>query len=224
MIKKLKLLQIEFSGELKRYELPAFRAAIAQKAGHEHILFHNHTQNGLRNKYPLIQYKQIYGKPAILCIEEGVDEIHHFFKQTSWEIKIGEEVKKLSIENMNINQFTMQVWDKLFSYSIINWLALNSKNYSEYQKLIGIADQLAFLENLLISNILSFAKGINWTIEKTIEVKITEQTRTKQLKYKGVSLSAFDLKFSTNVFLPNYIGLGKGASHGFGTVKQINKK
>ncbi len=223
MIKKLKLLQIEFSGELKRYELPAFRAAIAKKAGHEHILFHNHTQNGLRNKYPLIQYKQIYGKPAILCIEEGVDEIHHFFKQTSWEIKIGEQTQKLSIKNLNVNQFTMQVWDKLFSYSIINWLALNSKNYVEYQKLIGISDQLSFLENLLTSNILSFAKGISWTIEKNIEVKITEQTRTKQLKHKGVNLSAFDLKFSTNVFLPNYIGLGKGASFGFGTIKQIRK-
>jgi CRISPR/Cas system endoribonuclease Cas6 (RAMP superfamily) len=33
-------------------------------------------------------------------------------------------------------------------------------------------------------------------------------------------MMAFDILFKTNVSLPNYIGLGKGASTGFGMVVQ----
>jgi len=35
---------------------------------------------------------------------------------------------------------------------------------------------------------------------------------------------AFNIEFKTNVFLPNFIGLGKGVSIGFGTIKQIYQK
>ena len=43
--------------------------------------------------------------------------------------------------------------------------------------------------------------------------------KAKNIKYKNTHLLAFNLDFSTNVFLPNYIGLGKGASHGYGMVR-----
>ncbi len=224
MIKRLKILQVEFSPEIARSEIPAFRAAVAGKAGHEHVLFHNHTADGLRHSYPLIQYKTIYGKPAVVCIEEGVDEIHHFFKQANWNVNLNGHQIELKIEKLNVNQYTLQVWDSLFTYSIINWLALNRKNYTEYQELTDLGAQLEFLERMLTANIISFAKGVNWTITKKIHLRIIEQTARKIMTHKGVRLSAFDLRFTTNVFLPNYIGIGKGASHGFGTVKQIRKK
>jgi hypothetical protein len=224
MIKKVRLLQIQFSSEIKRYELPAFRAAIAEKAGKEHVLFHNHTETGFRQKYPLIQYKSINGKPAIICLEEAVEEIHHFFKQQDWSIKIGTETREMKIDGLNLNQFTMQVWDKKFKYSIINWLALNQENFKKYQELTGVVEKNQFLEQKLTGNILSFAKGIEWTIEKQIELKITENTGSKILPHKGVKLMAFNLEFETNVFLPNFLGLGKGAGFGFGTVKQMMDK
>ncbi len=225
MIKKIRILQVEFDTELKRYELPAFRAAIADKAGHEHVLFHNHiNDNELRHRYPLIQYKSIAGNACVTCIEEGVDDIHHFFSKPEWTVRIGEEEKHLKIQKLQVNQFVMQVWDKHFRYNLKNWLALNSENFKRYQELPGIIERVQLLEQLLTANILSFAKGIGWTVEKNIELKITHVEREKIERHKGVKLSAFDLDFSTNVFIPNYIGLGKGAGFGFGTVKQIRIK
>jgi hypothetical protein len=44
---------------------------------------------------------------------------------------------------------------------------------------------------------------------------------TGMMKYKGISFAAFDVLFKTNVSLPNYTGLGKGVSHGFGTVVRM---
>ena len=221
-MKKIRILQVSFDTEIKAYEIPAFRGAVIEKAGKEHILFHNHTENGFRYKYPLIQYKRIAGKPAVICIEKGVDEIHHFFENKDWSVQISGEKKELKIKRLNVNQFTMQVWDKRFNYSLINWLALNSLNYKKYQELEGLIEKTQFLENLLTANILSFAKGIDWTIEKDISVKIKDVTGTRILPYKKQKMQVYDIEFSINIFLPNFIGLGKGVSVGFGSVKQYS--
>jgi hypothetical protein len=79
------------------------------------------------------------------------------------------------------------------------------------------------LENILKANIISFAKGVKWDIDKTISLRVDELIRTKIVPYKQQKLIAFDLKFRSNVFLPDHIGLGKGVSLGFGTVSQIKK-
>jgi len=82
-------------------------------------------------------------------------------------------------------------------------------------------EQLEFLEKILIGNILSFAKGIDWNIEKQIKLKIPKILRTNLLTIKDVKREAYTLNFTTNVFLPNHIGLGKNASMGFGVVRIV---
>ena len=42
--------------------------------------------------------------------------------------------------------------------------------------------------------------------------------------FKRQKLMAFNVEFSTNAFLPSFIGLGKGVSHGFGIVFQNKQK
>lgn len=223
-MKKIRILNIRFNGKLQRHELPQFRGAVAQKAGREHVLFHNHKGEKLRHRYPLIQYKIHSGRPAVSCIEQGVDEIHHFFSQPDWTVRIGQRTQELSIEKLHVNQITLQVWDKQFRYTLINWLALNPANFKKYNEIKNEQEQKQFLAKLLTGNILSFAKGVDWHIDKQVETKIEQITRRKILRHKGVKLTAFDLDFSSNVFLPDFIGLGKGASHGFGTIKQYKVK
>lgn len=59
-MKKIRTLTIIFEGEIKSYEIPAFRGAVIDKVGQENIIFHNHlNDNEFIYKYPLIQYKQI---------------------------------------------------------------------------------------------------------------------------------------------------------------------
>ena len=89
----------------------------------------------------------------------------------------------------------------------------------------GIAEKITLLEKILTANILSFAKGIGVHIENNIECKITSISEPYFPTYKQTKLTAFDVEFKTNVFLPNYIGLGKSSSVGFGilTSKKDNK-
>jgi CRISPR/Cas system endoribonuclease Cas6 (RAMP superfamily) len=118
----------------------------------------------------------------------------------------------------------MQVWDKSFNYFMYDWLPLNQRNYQLFKSFDSEIEQKEFLEKILRGNILSFAKGINWTVENEIKVRINEIIRKKIIKVKGVPRETFTLTFSSNVFLPNHIGLGKNASMGFGVIQEIKNR
>lgn len=224
-MKKLRALTVVFDNELQPWEVPAFRGAVIAKVGLENLLFHQHLPDGgFINKYPLIQYKNIRHSPAIFCVEAGVDEIHKLFGQKNWEIRVGENNIVLKVDQLDLKTLTLNVWDKRFSYTISKWQALNSDNYKRYKELEGLADRLNFLEGILKANILSFAKAIEWNIEKPIDLKIKNITSEKIAKHKDIKVQVFDIEFGCNVFLPNYIGLGKGAALGFGVVREFKPK
>lgn len=224
-MKRLRTLLIRFENNLPAWQTPAFRGAVIEKVGKEHILFHQHVgDDAYLYRYPLIQYKSIHHKPAILCLGDGVDEIHKLFHKKSWTIYVKDEKYDLVIDKLSLGNITMNVWNNTYAYTISRWLALNEKNYETYKTLSSEIDRLAMLEKVLVGNILSFAKGIDWHVEQEIKVRIHELKATKKLKYKDAHLMGFDASFSTNVYLPEYIGLGKGASHGFGVVRKIKEK
>ncbi len=224
MHKQIRILTIVFEPEIRGGEVKKFRGAIIDKVGRDCVLFHNHLDDGGFNQhYPLIQYKRIRRHATIVCIEEGVDEIYRLFNQPDWKIRIGDEEKELKIKQLKINKYTMNVWDKHFNYRIFNWLALNSKNYEEFNKAESLADRIRLLERILTAHILFFARGVDWTVpeDKIVEVNIKEIVSKKVVRFKDNLLTAFDIDFSTNVFLPENISLGKAASHGFGMVRRL---
>jgi hypothetical protein len=223
-MKKIRYLDISFEYEIKPYELKLLRGAIVAMAGIEHILFHNHKGNDLIYSYPLIQYKTIFNKPHIICIDQGVDEIHHFFEKKQEGVFLGERAYELKVANINLNQFTMQIWDKAFHYRLFNWLPLNQKNYDLYHSYEDEQKKKNLLQKTLTGNILSMGKGIGWEIDKPIITQITDIEDVKMIKVKSVKREAFTISFKSNVFLPNHIGLGKNASLGFGIVNENRKR
>jgi len=219
-MKKLKILIVVFETEFQTWEIPALRGAIVDKVGRSNTLFHNHLNEGFLYKYPLIQYKAINKRPAIVCLDLGVDEIHKYFEQKDWSVLIGHKQLEMKIHSLNLNQFSMQVWSHKFIYSIHNWLALNQENIKKYNALESLSQKLAMLEKIMIANIISFAKGIKWDIDKTIELNIRNIVDVHPVSFKGQKILSFNLAFSTNVYLPDYIGLGKSASLGYGVIKE----
>lgn len=221
-LKQLRTLLVTFNNSIGSNQISAFRGAVVRKVGKENSLFHNHlNEEQLAYRYPLIQYKRLFDQPAIFCVAAGVDEIHRLFEKKDWTIQLADQKINLEVDRLDLKSSKLNVWDKLFPYRISNWLALNHQNYQKYTQLNGLKEKIAFLERLLTGNILSFAKGIDWQIEKPIKVEIRDLKGQKMVKYKGTPLMAFDVDFNCNVFLPNYLGLGKSASHGFGVVRQI---
>ena len=222
-MKKIKYLHISFKTELKNYELPAFRGAVIAQAGEENTLFHNHVDEGFRYQYPLIQYKVRHGQAGIVCLQDGTEEIYHFFQSRNTLLHIGERAVQAEIDTLTLKEFPLQIWDTQFPYYINRWLALDQNSYKLYHALESETEQLDFLARILRGNILSMAKGLDWFIEQEVKVDIQRIERVNLVKYKGIKFQAFDVRFDSNVSLPEAIGLGKGAALGFGNVAVLRK-
>ncbi len=221
-MKKLRLLHVVFNTRIEAYEIPAFRAAIVEKVGADHIFFHNHLgDNKFIYKYPLIQYMRVGRKPSILCLEQGVDEIYHFFNNKDWNLTMAGRELNMKLSSLNMKEYTLRVTSDKLNYRISNWLALNHENYAAFNTMDSLAEKISRLEAILTANILTFGEGVEWDIAEPFEVKLKSLSAPKLLGFKGVKLTGFDAEFSANIFLPNYLGLGKGVSHGFGSIKQL---
>lgn len=218
---KIPILVIRFANEITAAELPFFRGAIISKVPAALTLFHNHIDTGFRYSYPLIQYKRIDGKAAIVCIGEGTEAIGNFFASADFNLQIGNRQVTFHIENMQASQWLLQPWEDTFTYTITRWLPFNSENYAKYKQLNGMVERVQMLEQLLVGNILSMCTGLGVHIESAITCQVQDISREYICEYKGVKMQALNLTFRTNVYLHNFIALGKGVSQGFGIVKQI---
>lgn len=224
--KKIRVLVITFYNQIAHYEVPAFRGGIIKLIESGNVLFHNHLDDGsFLYRYPLIQYKRIKGKAAIVCVGDGADAIGEFFSSCNYEINIGDKIISLKVESVRPETMLIQRWNDTFTYSIRKYLPLNQTNYEKYVGTDSLVEQYSIIERCLLGNILSFAKNMEIRFEDVITAKIVELTEEPRLyKYKGVDMMGFDLKFTSNVSLPDFIGLGRGVSAGFGMITRIKTK
>ena len=103
---------------------------------------------------------------------------------------------------------------------ITPWLGLNQKNYQKYTNSTSWKDKKEILNKILVGNLLSMSKGLGIIVNKRLYVKT--HFDEKIVTYKGVKMNAFTGEFKVHYDIPDYFGLGKGVSQGFGCIKQIN--
>jgi hypothetical protein len=109
-------------------------------------------------------------------------------------------------------------------YSFITpWLALNEKNYEQYQKLGTWAKKKELLEKILIGNIISMSKSLGYTVPEPIKADI-KHLKEVQTRLKGTPMLGFLGTFSVNFEIPDYWGIGKSVSRGFGTVIKTDNR
>ena len=218
----LRTMTIVLNTPLKQSEIRKFRGAVIHTAGTENRLFHNHRDEGYNYRYPLVQYRIIGGKAAIVCINEGIEQMQALFARgfIGNELTIGNENKGVvMIESIKQKEFSPQVLETPIKYRISRWLPLNQQNYTEWKQIKNAEDKISKLNAILIGNIISFAKGVGWQIDDKIECAIdADSVITRQARYKDQTLISFSLDFTLNVFLPIGLGLGKGVSSNFGVL------
>jgi hypothetical protein len=119
--------------------------------------------------------------------------------------------KNITNANIEINDF-----DKLKEYKFSTlWMALNQQNHKKY-KIISEDEREQFLNTTLQNNILSFYKGVGIFITEKIMVK--GKFYEKSTKFKDKDMLAFTGSFITNAVMPDFIGIGKSVSRGFGSI------
>ena len=223
-MKTIKTAHLIFDGAIHLDELRAFRSAINLVNEKKDVLLHHHLSDGkLLYRYPLIQFKQIGSKPAIFTLNEGTESLTQIITAKEVTLNIKGKVFPLNVLKIHFEQVNLCFTEGLIPYKITHWIALNEKNYQVYQKSQNLKQQIELLERLLTAHIIAFAEGISWSLDKRIELNITKIQKQSWLTLKRTKLLAFDVHFLANLLLPNYVGLGKSCSVGFGMVECLPK-
>lgn len=187
------------------------------------ILAHHHLSDEeatsaakLLYRYPLVQYKAFQGELVVIGIEEGVEVVSHFahFESILFD---SEEVVVLEAHFQHYDEEFGVSYQQIKYQFLTPWLALNEENVKAYYR-NSFKKKQELLSRILIGNVLSMAKGLNHTVKNRIHaiVKVKEcRCRLKQNPMIG-----FVGDFIVNFRLPDYIGLGKSVSRGFGTIKR----
>lgn len=185
----------------------------------EYLLLHNHiNDNKYVFNYPFIQYKIINGEVIILGIDEGGEILKKIspklnYLNTGKEYKITE--KTLTEKEVDIKPSSEEKHYKF----ITPWIGLNTKNYPKYMNLKTWKEKKELINKILVGNILSMSKGLGIIVNKRLYAKT--HFEEKIVDYKSVKMNAFTGEFKIHYDIPDYFGLGKGVSQGFGCVKQI---
>jgi len=184
-------------------------------------LLHHHLNNpnkkGLVYTYPKVQYKIIDGTPMILGIGEAKEIVKTISNIDYLNLK-GEKYlltdKKLIEQDVTFGVSKDMRFYRLFT----PWLALDEESYKRYRGK-NVGEKKKQLESILVGNIISMAKGLGYVIMDNLTVTIDVQEVKTSLK--GTPMLGFLGTFSVNFEIPDYWGIGKSVSRGFGTVKRI---
>ncbi len=192
------------------------RGYFARVFGSESDLFHNHDGSGRSiYRYPHIQYKIIQGSPTVIGIADGALLLRERFTRVD-RLEIGSKTFSVEAKNLSNQQHDFSWSSCELSYHFTSpWLALNQENYRLYRAL-DFVQKRKRLEQILIGNIISVAKSVQFQISGPLKV-IVNVTEVP-VSFKGRKMIGFKGTFSTNIALPNLIGLGKSVSRGFGTI------
>ncbi len=220
----INVLTIIFNNELKPYEVPLFRGAVINALNEKDVLFHNHEGDTFRYNYPLIQYKAIGGKAAMVCVGEGTSAVGEFFASGNFDVTMGDRSETLQLLRAEPRRCNVQVWEQMFRYRLRRWLPLNSENYKKYNDTESLAERCLLLEGILKGNILSMGKGLGIDFDRPVKCSITNVAEPYLITVKDVKLMCFNIEFSCNVSLPAHIGLGKHASLNCGTVSTVRER
>jgi len=205
---------------LKKSQTPFLRGYILNKFGKEdYVELHNHSGNGFVYTYPKIQYKVIGGDAVLVGIREGINILGEIILNIR-ELNLKGEVYKVVNGYARVKFEEFGVADDMIKYKFISpWIALNERNYLKFKELDGNGRK-ELLERILIGNILSMSKYLDYTVDKKLEVEILE-FNDFVVKYKGNKFIGFWGEFLVNFNIPNYLGIGRKVSKGFGSVVRI---
>ena len=186
-----------------------------------YTLLHHPVEDGYLCTYPKIQYKIIEGTPFMIGIDEGAKVL----KEISADIKkleLGSSIYKVSSKQINEQEAEIVPQRVMYNYRFLTpWFALNQKNYSKFMEMKDRREKKLFLNNILVGNLLSMCKGLGIIVNTRLNVR--SYLDEEKIEFKGIPFTGFTGEFTVNFRIPDFFGIGKNVSHGFGTIRRIKE-
>jgi hypothetical protein len=178
--------------------------------------FHNEAGQPVFD-YPRVQFKLIDKTAILLGIAEGAE----FLKRLRPELEAtnlgGEQCEVLDVD-WETQDAEIAVTPEPVEYRFLTpWLGLNQKNFRAYVGSRNQGFRKDELSRILVGNCLGLLKSLGIEFREWIEAQGRQLTSMKT-SFRGSSAIGFVGKFQINLQLPDYVGLGRLTTHGFGTI------
>lgn len=186
-------------------------------------LLHNHFETGETiYRYPMVQYKVINQIPTLIGLGEGAVLLVGLFGEVR-EMQIDDRIYPIHQKDLQLQYVHVRTIPNNIRYCFKTlWMALSQKNYAAYQQLTTPEQQTEFLTTQLRNNIVSFCKGIGYTLTEPVVVSHV-QFNPHLTHFKNQPMLAFAGSFNVNIVLPKWAGLGKSVARGFGAVEIVRE-
>ncbi|WP_238380851.1 CRISPR-associated endonuclease Cas6 [Methanolobus vulcani] len=185
----------------------------------EYNLLHQHNTDKFIYQYPMVQYKMIGQTPTVIGINDGAEVLKEIYDEYD-KINLNGNEYEIVERGISYKKEEFGISEKLIKYDFVTpWFALNQENHRKY--ISSDKEQQANLLNRnLTGNMLSMSKSLNYQVPERI--KCHTELKARRSSLKGNEILAFKGSFVTNFQIPDYLGLGKSVSRGFGTVKKCS--
>ncbi len=186
----------------------------------EYTELHQHDADKFIYRYPVVQYKMIDNTPMVIGINEGAEVLKQIYDDYQ-EIRLGTNTYQIVERGITIRDEEFGISEKIRTYEFVTpWLALNQENYHRFYTLKGKEERDEFVRKILIGNIISMSKSLKYDVPA--QIKCDTNLRFRKDRLKDVSVMTFTGTFHANFLIPDYLGVGKSVSRGFGAVKQLS--
>lgn len=189
---------------------------------YHHPFFHHHTPNGRSIvRGAKIQFKLINQELCLLGVgEEGVAFMQSFQWPEEIKIRLGSTMHTvlMTYKSLKTDLAQFSSVSPLIYRTISPYLPLNQQAYSQFKGMPESAQRL-FIEKRLADHILSAAKWCGIWVRHQITTNLIQMRLFRPIKVKeSLTFVGMNIMFETNTEIPNFMGIGRFVSRGYGTV------
>jgi hypothetical protein len=197
---------------------PALREFFATKFA-EYSELHRQEAGSFIHRYPVVQCKMIRNFPTVIGINEGAVFLKELAEE-SREISLGPDTYRVAEHDISIRDEEFGISESIHSYEFATpWLALTQENYKRFYKLTGKPARDEFVQKIFVDTLHSLSKSLGYEVPAPIICDTNLHFQKDRLN--GVSVMTFTGKFKVNFQIPEYLGIGKSVSQGYGAVRRI---
>ncbi len=184
-------------------------------------LLHHHKVDGASDySLPTVRYLVVDNLPLLVGLGEGRETVISVAGNIE-QLVVGRKRYTVVGHDFIEDGVYLGMTPELTTYKTLTpWLALNQKNVKKFNQLKTDHEKRRLLERILTGNILSLAKGLGFHVNAGIAVKIISFSWRKI--HTPQPLLGFQATFVSNVIIPEFLGLGKLVSKGFGLMITID--
>lgn len=201
-----------------RFSVRDLRSFLNEKVA-EYSVLHKDDSSAFIHRYPALLCRQINNGIIVIGISQGADCLYGLTRDRKM-LGSGDSICRITTCDPAIRPEPFGSTSRIRTYEFLTpWLALNQQYAKKFYTLNGKAERDAFMQKLLATHLQTLAKSLDCNPSEPIIC--TPCVRFKRERIDRENVIVFKGKFQTNLHIPDYLGIGRLVSQGYGTIREI---